>query len=149
MNKIFYENIFISDFITNKSLTIEEMLELIDFDEREFIEEHGFEALDPADFKTIYFNFEASLPGVDAEVEGLKDLDGSDMSFKYKRLEITSKLSLILFDEGIASLEFAGQDVVSFHWDEDMEYVASRLVDGGDVGIRELFVNIEDRIIVE
>jgi len=96
------------------------------------------------------FDFDSSLPGVDAEVEQMTDLDGSDMSFRFKRLEITSKLSLILFDDGLASLEFAGQDVVMFNWDEDMEDVAARLVDGNsDVGIRELFVNIEDRIIVE
>src|SRR5699024_2298415 len=136
MNKIFYENIFISDIITNKSMTIEEMLELIDFDEQAFRDEHGFEALDPADFKTIYFDFESSLPGADIEVEPLKDIDGSDMSFRFKRLNIAEHLTLFLFDDGQATLEFDGNELITFYWNEEVERMLERV---DDVSMAEFF----------
>jgi len=136
MNKIFYENIFISDIITNKSMTIEEMLELIDFDEQAFRDEHGFEALDPADFKTIYFDFESSLAGADIEVEPLKDIDGSDMSFRFKRLNIAEHLTLFLFDDGQATLEFDGNELITFYWNEEVERMLERV---DDVSMAEFF----------
>lgn len=136
MNKIFYENIFISDFITNKSMSIEEMLELIDFDEQAFKAKHGLEALDPAEFKAIYFDFEASLPGAEIEVEPLKDIDGSDMSFRYKRLHIAEHLTLFLFDNGQATLEFDGNELITFYWSDEVEQMLGRV---DDVSVSEFF----------
>lgn len=136
MNKIFYENIFISDIITNKSMTIDEMLELIDFDEQAFKAKHDLEALDPAGFKTIYFNFESSLPGVEIEVEQLKDFDGSDMSFRFKRLNITEHLTLFLYEDGQATLEFAGNELITFYWNEEVEEMLGRV---DNVSIAEFF----------
>src|SRR5699024_7641246 len=114
MIKIFYKNIFINDIITNKSLTIDEMLELIDFDEQAFRDEHGFEVLDPSDFRAVYFDLKTSLPSVDIEVEPLKDIDGSDMSFRFKRLPIAEHLTLFLFDSGQATLEYDGNELTTF-----------------------------------
>lgn len=136
MYKIFYENIFISDINTNKSLTIEEMLGLIDFDEQAFRNEHGLESLDPADFKAIYFDFKASLPGADIEVEPLKDIDGSDMSFRFKRMNIAEHLTLFLFDDGQATLEFDGNELITFYWNDDVERMLSRV---DDVSMAEFF----------
>lgn len=136
MIKIFYENIFISDFVTNKSMTIEEMLELIDFDEEAFKEKHGLEALDPVDFRAVYFDFESSLPGVDIEVEQLKDFDGSDMSFRFKRLNITEHLTLFLYEDGQATLEFDGNELLTFYWSDEVEEMLERV---GDVSVSEFF----------
>src|SRR5699024_7434435 len=103
MYKIFYENIFISDIITNKSLTIEEMLELIGFDEEAFKAKHGFEALDPADFNVRYFDFESSLPFIKAETEELTDVDGSIIKYTFKRIDLGRHLSLYLYDNAQAT----------------------------------------------
>lgn len=136
MIKIFYENIFISDFVTNKSMTIEEMLGLIDFDEEAFKEKHGFEALDPAEFRTVYFDFEQSLPHIEPEIEELTDVDGSDMSFRFKRLNITEHLTLFLFDNGQATLEFDGNELITFYWNDDVEQMVRRV---DDVSVSEFF----------
>lgn len=136
MHKIFYENIFISDIITNKSLTIEEMLETVGFDEQAFKAKHGFEALDPADFNVRYFDFEASLPGVGIEVEQLKDFDGSDMSFRFKRLNIAEHLTLFLYEDGQATLEFDGNELLTFYWNDEVERMLGRV---DDVNVSEFF----------
>lgn len=57
--KLFYENIHVADFATSHSMTVEEMLVQLEFDEQAFIDEHGFDALDYNAFHT--------LTGVDAE----------------------------------------------------------------------------------
>jgi len=52
--KVMYEGIEVGTVLTNRSLTIDEALELINFDEAAFCEAHGFEAVDPADFRIEY-----------------------------------------------------------------------------------------------
>lgn len=55
--KVFYEDIEIGTVITNQSLTVDEALELIGFDEEKFCEEQGFDAsegLDPSEFSLVY-----------------------------------------------------------------------------------------------
>src|SRR5699024_5800236 len=136
MHKIFYENIFISDLITNKSMTIDEMLELTDFDEQAFKAKHGFEALDPSDFRAVYFDLKTSLPSVDIEVEPLKDIDGSDMSFRFKRLNIAEHLTLFLFESGQATLEYDGNELTAFYWKADVEQMIIRV---DDVSLSEFF----------
>ena len=54
MATIYYEDIEIGEIVTNQSLTMERALELIGFDEEEFLKEHGFEELDYNDFKIEY-----------------------------------------------------------------------------------------------
>lgn len=54
MAKVFYEDVFVGEVVTNRSLTIDEALELIGFNEAAFIEEHGFDDIDYNDFKLIY-----------------------------------------------------------------------------------------------
>jgi hypothetical protein len=52
--KIYYENIIVGEVITNRSMTVDEALELIGFDEEAFCREHGFDAVDYNDFRLDY-----------------------------------------------------------------------------------------------
>jgi len=55
--KVFYEGILVADVVTNRSMTVDEALELVGFDEKKFCEEQGFdvdEGLDPNEFKVEY-----------------------------------------------------------------------------------------------
>lgn len=52
--KIYYENILVGEVITNRSLTINEALELIDFNESDFIAANGFDDIDYGDFRMDY-----------------------------------------------------------------------------------------------
>jgi len=54
MVKVYYEEMVVGEVMTNRSLTVEEVLHLIDFVESEFVEENGFDAIDYNDFKLIY-----------------------------------------------------------------------------------------------
>ena len=54
MTKLFYEEILVGEITTNKSLTVQEALEQIEFDEQKFITEQGFDDIDYNDFKLIY-----------------------------------------------------------------------------------------------
>ena len=54
MAKLFYEEILVGEVTTNKSLTVNETLESIGFDEQKFITEHGFDDIDYNDFKFVY-----------------------------------------------------------------------------------------------
>ncbi|MED4492991.1 hypothetical protein [Heyndrickxia coagulans] len=51
MAKVFYEDILVGEVLTNRSLTVEEALEAIGFDEAKFIEEQGFDDIDYNDFR--------------------------------------------------------------------------------------------------
>ncbi|KYD02619.1 hypothetical protein [Heyndrickxia sporothermodurans] len=52
--KVFYEEILVGEVVTNRSLTVDEALELIGFNEEKFIEENGFDDVDYNDFKLVY-----------------------------------------------------------------------------------------------
>lgn len=52
--KVFYEDILVGEVVTNRSLTVDEALELIGFNEEKFIEENGFDDVDYNDFKLVY-----------------------------------------------------------------------------------------------
>lgn len=54
MAKVFYEDILVGEVLTNRSLTVEEALEAIGFNEAKFIEEQGFDDIDPNDFRVEY-----------------------------------------------------------------------------------------------
>lgn len=54
MAKVFYEDILVGEVLTNRSLTVEEALEAIGFDEAKFIEEQGFDDIDPNGFRVEY-----------------------------------------------------------------------------------------------
>lgn len=51
--KVYYEDILVGEVVTNKSLTVNEALELIDFNEEEFIKEQGFDDIDYNDFELV------------------------------------------------------------------------------------------------
>lgn len=52
--KVMYENILVGEVYTNRSLSVDEALDLIGFDEAKFIEENGFDEIDYNDFKLVY-----------------------------------------------------------------------------------------------
>jgi len=52
--KVFYEEILVGEVMTNKSITVDEALEMIGFDEEKFLQENGFDAVDYNDFKLVY-----------------------------------------------------------------------------------------------
>src|SRR5699024_5715800 len=54
MVKIMYEDVLVGEVTTNKSLTVDEALNLIDFDEQEFLEEQGWDDIDYNEFKLVY-----------------------------------------------------------------------------------------------
>lgn len=54
MVKIYYDDILVGEVLTNRSLTVEEALELIKFDEQEFIKKHSFDDIDYNEFRLVY-----------------------------------------------------------------------------------------------
>jgi len=52
--KVFYEEILVGEVRTNKSMTVEEALKMISFDENKFIQDNGFDDIDYNDFKLVY-----------------------------------------------------------------------------------------------
>lgn len=54
MVKVMYEDIVVGEVVTNQSMTVDEALELIGFNEQEFIEANGFDDIDYNDFKLVY-----------------------------------------------------------------------------------------------
>lgn len=52
--RVYYEDVLVGEVVTNKSLTVDEALELIDFNEEEFINEQGFDGIDYNEFKLEY-----------------------------------------------------------------------------------------------
>ncbi|MFD1176853.1 hypothetical protein ACFQ3W_11155 [Paenibacillus puldeungensis] len=52
--KVFYEDILVGEVITNRSMTVDEALELIGFDEEKFIADNGFDDIDYNEFKMEY-----------------------------------------------------------------------------------------------
>lgn len=52
--KVMYEDIMVGEILTNQSLTVDQALELIGFNEQKFIEENSFDDIDYNDFKLVY-----------------------------------------------------------------------------------------------
>lgn len=52
--KVFYENILVGEVVTNRSMSVEEALEAIGFDEQAFATEHGFDDINYSDFRLDY-----------------------------------------------------------------------------------------------
>lgn len=52
--KITYGEVVVGEVMTNRSLTVEEALELIDFDEQKFLDEQGWDDLDYNEFTLEY-----------------------------------------------------------------------------------------------
>lgn len=52
--KIYYENILVGSITTNRSMSVDEALELIGFNEQEFIQANGFDDIDYNDFRLDY-----------------------------------------------------------------------------------------------
>lgn len=50
---LYYEGILVAEFLTNQSMTVEEALELIEFDENEFCRKEGF--FDGIDYNEFHF----------------------------------------------------------------------------------------------
>lgn len=117
-------------------MTIEEMLEVVGFDEQFFKNRYSLESLDPAGFRAVYFDFNASLPSANSMEESFKEWDGSETIFRYKQLFITKELSLFLYESAQATLEFDGIEIITFYWNDDIEKMFN---DIDNVKISELF----------
>lgn len=52
--KIYYGDILVGHVLTNRSLTVNEALEQVGFDEQEFVAKHGFDDIDYNDFRLDY-----------------------------------------------------------------------------------------------
>jgi len=52
--KIMYEDVLVGEVLTNRSLTVDEALKLIGFDEEKFIAEQGWDDIDYNEFKLVY-----------------------------------------------------------------------------------------------
>lgn len=50
--KIYYGNILVGELINNRSITIDEALELIGFDEKAFKQSHNFDEIDYNEFRS-------------------------------------------------------------------------------------------------
>ena len=51
---VFYEEILVGEVMTNKSIAVDEALEMIGFNEDKFLQENGFDDIDYNDFKLVY-----------------------------------------------------------------------------------------------
>lgn len=54
MAKVYYEDVLVGEVMTNQSLTVDEALELIGFNEETFLSEQGWDELDYNDFRIEY-----------------------------------------------------------------------------------------------
>lgn len=54
MAKLYIYDVLVGEILTNRSMTIDEALKLLDFNEEKFLEENGFEGIDYNDFVLIY-----------------------------------------------------------------------------------------------
>lgn len=52
--KIYYEDVLVGEVVTNKSMTVGDSLDLIGFDEEQFLSEQGWDAIDYNDFSLDY-----------------------------------------------------------------------------------------------
>lgn len=52
--KVMYGEVIVGEVMTNRSLTVDEALELIDFDEQKFLDERGWDAVDYNEFELKY-----------------------------------------------------------------------------------------------
>lgn len=54
MAKVMYEDVLVGEVTTNRNLTVDEALQLINFDEQAFLEEQGWDDIDYNEFKLVY-----------------------------------------------------------------------------------------------
>lgn len=54
MAKVYYEDILVGEIVTNRSLSVDEALELLDFNEEQFVLDNGFDDIDYNDFRLEY-----------------------------------------------------------------------------------------------
>lgn len=54
MVKVIYEDILVGEVLANRSLSVEEALNLIDFNEEQFLADNGFDEIDYNDFTLVY-----------------------------------------------------------------------------------------------
>jgi len=52
--KVMYGETVVGEVLTNRSLTVDEALDLINFDEQKFLAEKGWDDLDYNEFKLVY-----------------------------------------------------------------------------------------------
>jgi len=54
MKRIYYGDILVGEILSNRSLSVDESLELIGFNEQEFIDENSLDDIDYGKFRIVY-----------------------------------------------------------------------------------------------
>ncbi len=54
MAKLFYEDLLVAEIVTNRTLSVDEVIDQIEFNEQEFIEQNGFDDIDYNEFRLEY-----------------------------------------------------------------------------------------------
>ena len=139
--RIYYGNIFIGEIASNRSMTVEEALDHIEFDEEAFKQAQGFDEIDYNEFRTgaiemSEFNLAEHLQDCEIITEEYDDVGGGIYTIRYKALELGRHLRLLLFDSGQASLEYRRNEIETFYWDEES---AELIADIDNVKIADLF----------
>jgi len=52
--KVMYEDVLVGEVLTNRSMTVDEALEAIGFNEEKFLAEQGWDDIDYNEFKLVY-----------------------------------------------------------------------------------------------
>ena len=77
MVKVMYEDvygdIFVGDLLTNQSLTVDQALDLIDFNPDKFMADHDFDDIDYNNFKLVYCQLTKKLKQLDRIVHKLSN----------------------------------------------------------------------------
>jgi len=50
---VFYEEILVGEVVTNRSMSVDEALEMISFDEEKFLQDNGFDDIDYNVFRLV------------------------------------------------------------------------------------------------
>lgn len=119
------------ELINNRSITIDEALELIEFDEQAFKSDHGYDKIDYNEFtmevkqmtyKTID-NFE--FDRIAGDFKTVEDVDSFGDRWKHKERTISEGVKLFVYESGHAALEFCKDEgqYLEFLYTDEVEEV--------------------------
>ena len=118
MIKVMYEDVLVGEVTTNKSLTVDEALNLIDFDEQEFLEEQGWDDIDYNEFKLVYDNKEDIQMGnktINFEGINLKITEEVENG-KVEAVSSVGNLYHLYFKDG-KPIKLEAIDIVTTEWE--------------------------------
>src|SRR5699024_6526070 len=118
MVKVTYEDVLVGEATTNKSLTVDEALNLIDFDEQEFLEEQGWDDIDYNEFKLVYDNkADIQMGNNTRNYEGIKSKTTEEVeNVKVEAVSSVGNLYLLYFKDG-KPIKLEAIDIVTTEWE--------------------------------